>query len=933
MNHNISFLLRIVLFVSISISAQEIPPLQTFTPEDYHAENQNWSVTQDQQKTIYIANNKGLLEFNGDSWELYPTPNESIMRSVLFHKGLIFSGFYKDFGYWKRDEFGALNYTSIAEKFDLDMLEDEQIWEIFDLGDWMLFKSLQRIYLINLKLGQTKVIHAKNNLSKLTKIGEMFYFQDYLHGIYKIENGEPILISSNSDLKNNKVVQFYKIDNVLYALTQSAGIYSVDNKTVKKDNNTLSKNLRGFSIYSALKTNNDEFVVGTISNGLLYFSKDGTLLYRINQNNGLLNNTILSIFQDRDENIWLGLDKGIGLVNLKSNYQFYNDKNGSLGTVYTSIKFDGNLYLGTNQGLFYKREGSRDDYTIIPNTLGQVWSLSIHDEKLFCGHDKGTLIVSGSKARLISNVLGAWLIRKIDDTTLLQGNYDGLYILKKRQGQWSYSHKIKNYSTSSKQFELLDSRTLFINHEYKGVFQLKLSEDLQRVIQNDKVASISKGLHSSLTKYNDKMLYASKEGVYVFNKDQNTFEKDSIYSQLIPLKTFESAKLVHDTFQNRLWSFTSEGLRYLSPGSLSSSYQIHKVPISGTLIKGASGYENIISLNQNKYLLGTSNGYVTIDLDAPESPDQFFVGINKVGAYEIDKEIKYANITAENEFDPESNNIIFNCSVNNFNKTYLKKYSYKLDGYNEVWNELKNSNKIVYENLSPGTYTLRLNAYLNDVKSSNEVQYQFRIKKPWYASNGMRLVYLALFGLILYSIHLITRKYYQKQRAQILERTQKELELKELENSKQIIKLNNEKLRNDIEGKNRELATSTMSIIKKNEFLNEIKNELVNGGEKRIDKVIRIIDKDLNNTDDWKLFQEAFNNADKKFLRKIKTKHPDLTPNDLRLCAYLRLNLSSKEIAPLLNISPRSVEVKRYRLRKKMNLDHDINLTNYIIDI
>ena len=76
-----------------------------------------------------------------------------------------------------------------------------------------------------------------------------------------------------------------------------------------------------------------------------------------------------------------------------------------------------------------------------------------------------------------------------------------------------------------------------------------------------------------------------------------------------------------------------------------------------------------------------------------------------------------------------------------------------------------------------------------------------------------------------------------------------------------------------------------------------------------------------------------FNNADKKFLRKIKTKHPGLTPNDLRLCAYLRLNLSSKEIAPLLNISPRSVEVKRYRLRKKMQLDHDINLTNYIIDL
>ena len=124
-----------------------------------------------------------------------------------------------------------------------------------------------------------------------------------------------------------------------------------------------------------------------------------------------------------------------------------------------------------------------------------------------------------------------------------------------------------------------------------------------------------------------------------------------------------------------------------------------------------------------------------------------------------------------------------------------------------------------------------------------------------------------------------------------------------------------------------------MNIIKKNEFLNSIKSELVTTDKDKYSKVVRIIDKNLNNTDDWKMFQEAFNNADKNFLKKLKKKHSELTPNDLRLCAYLRLKLSSTEIAPLLNISPRSVEVKRYRLRKKMSLPHDSNLTNYILEI
>jgi len=125
-----------------------------------------------------------------------------------------------------------------------------------------------------------------------------------------------------------------------------------------------------------------------------------------------------------------------------------------------------------------------------------------------------------------------------------------------------------------------------------------------------------------------------------------------------------------------------------------------------------------------------------------------------------------------------------------------------------------------------------------------------------------------------------------------------------------------------------------MSLIKKNEFLNNIKNELKNSeNSKNLKHVVKIIDKNLNNTDDWNLFEEAFNNADKDFLKKIKNSHQTLTSNDLRLCAYLRLNLSSKEIAPLLNISPRSVEVKRYRLRKKMGLSHEANLSDYILEI
>ena len=190
------------------------------------------------------------------------------------------------------------------------------------------------------------------------------------------------------------------------------------------------------------------------------------------------------------------------------------------------------------------------------------------------------------------------------------------------------------------------------------------------------------------------------------------------------------------------------------------------------------------------------------------------------------------------------------------------------------------------------------------------------------------------FIFILTMIHTIYRKYYKRQREKLLEKTKRELALKEYEIKDQKLNFLNKNLKQDIENKNKELASSTMSLIKKNEFLNKIKNELKNtSNDEKLVSVIQIIDKNINNSDDWKMFEEAFNNADKGFFKKIKKVHPKLTANDLRLCMYLRMNLSSKEIAPLLNISPRSIEIKRYRLRKKIDLERNVNLNDYFINL
>ena len=194
--------------------------------------------------------------------------------------------------------------------------------------------------------------------------------------------------------------------------------------------------------------------------------------------------------------------------------------------------------------------------------------------------------------------------------------------------------------------------------------------------------------------------------------------------------------------------------------------------------------------------------------------------------------------------------------------------------------------------------------------------------------------YVLIVVILIFIINSYYINFYRKKEEKIIRMNQSKLELKEIEKKQALMTIENEKLQQDIEGKNRELAISTMSMIKKNQFLSKLKKDLkyINSIQ-NISSIINIIDRNLNNQDDWKFFEEAFNNADKDFLKKVKESHPSLTNNDLRLCAYLRLNLSSKDIAPLLNISLSSVEIKRYRLRKKMNLARNEGLTDHLLSL
>ena len=927
------FLTLIICLGTLVIAAQEIPPIRNYSPTDYEAENQNWSISQSKDKLIYVANNKGLLEFNGANWRLYLTPNETTVRSVKAVGDRIYTGFYMDFGYWKKDDYGVLNYISLAKDLNIQLQEDEEFWGIIALENWVLFQSFSHIYMYNTVDTSVQKIDSNSKINKMYKVGNSIYFQRLNDGIYKIENGEDVLFTDNTSINDKWVVNVFEKENSLLIQTRDSGFYILEDNNLTKWNTSSNDLLSTVSVYNSIEVKDSGFLLGTISNGLIYLNTNGDLQFHINKGKGLLNNTVLSLFEDVDDNIWLGLDNGVTNINFNSPVKYFNDYGGKLGSVYTSAIYNGKLYLGSNQGLFYKNMQSEEAFTLIGGTQGQVWYLKEIGGELFCGHDSGTFIVNGNVARKISNYQGAWdIISLEDENILLQGNYDGLYILEKKNNNWNVRNKIKNFNNSSRYFAEMPNNEIFINHEYKGIFKVKLDTDYKEAL-NVSIDSLIKGANSCVIKYNEDLLYSSKEGIYKYDTTDELFVKDSILSTAYDDNEFISGKLAKDIKTNNIWSFSSSSINIISPGALTNAPKVNKIPLVIGMRNDVIGYENVLQLSENNYLLGNNSGYYTLDVDKVEI-EPFQIYLNRIASYDRtgDKGTVQISKNLEGKFNNDENNIEFSFYVPEYYEYLETAYQYQVTGIYDKWSNWSPSSSELFENLPYGDYNFRVRAKIGDRISSNVASYSFNIAKPWYFTNLLIVLYVIGVVSLLFFLHKVYTTYYRKQHAMLILKNRRELELIQAQNDKEIINFKNEQLQEEFKNKSKELAASTMSMIRKNELLTTIKKELSSMKDQApVKPVINIIDKNLKENHDWELFQEAFNNADSGFLKNIKTIHPTLSPNDLKLCAYLRLNLSSKEIAPLLNISSRSVEIKRYRLRKKLNLSHEDNLVNYII--
>lgn len=924
----LSLLLFFFLFSSNCFS-QFSPSVQNYSLAEYKAGNQNWDISRADNGKVYVANHNGLLEYDALIWKFYQLPNNTTIRSVLAVGDSIYTGSYEEFGYWKRDDFGLLEYYSISASIADIISPNEEIWEIVKFKNKVIFRSFSNIYIYEDEV----VTQLKPNsvVISCSVIDDDLYISTLNKGVFLLKENGLELFYFHKQLTDTKIISINRYEEKLLLMTSLKGSFFLENNTLVPTTFKINEQIKLHQLNAFSVLDNGEMVFGTIKDGILLTDKKGELKFHVSKENGLINNTVLGQTVDERNNLWIGLDNGISKIDLNNKNYFFNDVSGRLGAVYDIVEYKNVIYIGTNTGLFWLDEN--DKLMFVEGSQGQVWDLEIIEGDLFCGHNEGTFLVDKDNFRMISNYTGGWTIQKVPERnhTYIQGTYSGLVIFEKENSEWKVKHLGK--TTIPSRFVVFENPfTAWIAHATKGVFKVNFSTDFDTIksVTNYQDKGINSNYNIRIYNIKNNISFKTNEGwqkyepildsIVPFELLNDKLGKDSYiisedHTDLIALK-HKRGFIKFKSFSN------NEESLILNNGFLKDRYIV--------------GYENVSKIRDSLFALNLNNGFMMIN-----SASKSKIKLEKPNIESISiagETINISDITNnEVSFKFNENLAVALSSPGSLNHFF----EYNISDTDSRWYKI-DYNKVDFSNLQDGEYTISFRTSDNSGNASAIQSLYIDVMPPWYRNHLGFLLYLLIAGLVVFLFYTMHNKKIAKEQRIIKIKYQREqqklLREKSLENEKQIVQFKNETLQNEIKLKSKQLANNAMALVKKNETLQDIKKELINNKNEFSDyysykKLVKKLDNSIVLKDEWEVFENNFSQVHDEYFELLKAKHSKLTPKDLKVCAYIKMNLSSKEIAPLMNISVRGVETHRYRLKKKLDLENDISLVDYLLNI
>jgi hypothetical protein len=885
-----------VLLLSLSVAraqkfpAKGVPLIDSYVPEAYGTPGKAWSIRSAANGIVYFASDRGLLEFDGRNWQLFPG-SKGFTRSLLIASDTVFySGADKDFGRWHRDELQHFAYRSLYPFRESTKGLNEEFWGVHRIGEALVFVSFDNLYVYQNE--QLTKIAAPTRFTESFFSGDKIYLADAENGLFEFDG---LTLSSVFPYPATplQIVGVQKNDAGLLVVTRNQGLFQYRAGSLTPLDHEVSPYLVQDQVFCFTPIDDTHYAFGTILNGVYITDRAGRIIQHVNKQKGLPNNTVLSLHYSRQGKLWLGLDFGIAAIHLWSDLSYVLDYEGRFGTSQTALLEDSLFYLGTNQGLYVtewsrlKNDARGTPFTLVPGSAGQVWSLQRVEGTILCGHDRGLFRVVGKTLVPVHDEPGVLAIRPLGDGHLLTGNYNGVSLFRRSGNSWSFVRKLPPVLGACYDLEVVHDDTLWVNIPNYGVIRATLGESYaitdQRIFPADEFA----GERPKLFQNSQGVGVQTSTARYVYRPNRQAFAVADSLPQAPRIR-------------NRL------------PGAYRP-----------TLLDSAYAF------------FPAYNGFALQNIRRVDQPPPGYpLAIRSLAAFNNDT---LQTIAPQARVPYSLNNLRIQYIVP---QQEAVSYRYRLANHTTTWSNWSPQPYVDFLDLQEGTYTLHVEAKVRDrVLAPRSVT--FSVAPPWYRTGWAYGGYLLLAGLLFYGNFLWQRGRLRRQRMQLLAQEQESLRRQAANYQRDRLVQERQALEAELKEAKQQLRSKTIDLAKKAKESQD-KNRLLRTLQEKIAElekesafpksrwspVRRLLESALEESDET--FNIQLEELHEDFLAQLQARYPELTTYDLRLCTYLKTGLSTREIAGIMNVLPSSVNVSRSRLRKKLQLDPKEDLFKFL---
>ncbi|MFN7385263.1 MAG: two-component regulator propeller domain-containing protein, partial [Lysobacteraceae bacterium] len=522
-----------------------LPLLRAFSPAQYQADAQNWTVVQAPDGILYVGNNRGVLSFDGQRWRLTPVANGSVVRSLAVDaSGRVYVGANGELGYLAPDGDGELRYVSLIDRLPQEARDFTDVWNTLATGDGVVFSSPQR--LMRWRNERFELWHPKERFGVAFGDAQGVFVVDSGLGIRQLHRESWRLLPGSEPAGRARQVGLVPLPGgsasrpVLLVASPSFGFmrYAEDRLAPwpTEIDEALSKN--DLMVKSLQPLGDDSLLVGTLSAGLWVIDANGRLLVHKANREGLPDSGVAATTVDREGGTWLALGNGIARLSLPSPLSRLDERQGVKHTVIAVHRDRGLLQLGTTQGAFQLYRDTPPQVLPLPSIDKQTLALlSTNDELLTASVEGVHTVYSGRSTRVLDAYgASALLAPRSRPDWVLVGLAQGMALLRHDGERWRDAGRVPGLTDAVRTLVEDDAGRVWVGTYNTGLLRVDLSglgDDgtvgalpVERFGLDDGLPSINYNL---VFPVGGQPAFATSAGIYRFDEATRRFGPDPRY--------------------------------------------------------------------------------------------------------------------------------------------------------------------------------------------------------------------------------------------------------------------------------------------------------------------------------------------------------------------------------------------------------------------